>query len=187
MTTTAPTTTDEDVSVEPELCWLNLADMQPHPDNPRANLGDLSELTRSIRSHGIIEPVVVLPANDEGVYLIVAGRRRHAAGLKAGITDVPAVVRPMSTVEVIEAGLSENGNPHRPHPVRGSAGDRAAHVAGRGRYPSKALPPNRPLAGLGAVAHGGHDPPGPMAGGARQGRTLARRSGGGSIGGRPRP
>lgn len=94
----------------PELCWLNLADMAPHPDNPRTSLGDLSELVRSIRSHGIIEPLVVLPANDDGVYLIVAGRRRHAAGLKAGVTDVPAVVRPMTRVEVIEAGLSENGN-----------------------------------------------------------------------------
>jgi len=52
----------------------------------------------------------VLPADDDGVYLIVAGRRRHAAGLKAGVTDVPAVVRSMTTVEVIEAGLSENGN-----------------------------------------------------------------------------
>lgn len=111
MTTTEPTTTDtEVVSVEPELCWLNLTDMAPHPDNPRVSLGDLTELTRSIRSHGIIEPLVVLPANDQGVYLIVAGRRRHAAGLKAGITDVPAVVRPMTTIEVIEAGLSENGN-----------------------------------------------------------------------------
>lgn len=110
MTITEPTTDAEVVSVEPELCWLNLADMQPHPDNPRVSLGDLTELTRSIRSHGIIEPLVVLPANDEGAYLIVAGRRRHAAGLKAGITDVPAVVRPMTTIEVIEAGLSENGN-----------------------------------------------------------------------------
>lgn len=113
MTITEPTTTtdsDDVVSIEPELCWLNLTDMQPHPDNPRVSLGDLTELTRSIRSHGIIEPLVVLPANDAGVYLIVAGRRRHAAGLKAGVTDVPAVVRPMTTIEVIEAGLSENGN-----------------------------------------------------------------------------
>jgi len=77
MTITEPTS--DNASVEPELCWLNLADMAPHPDNPRTSLGDLTELTRSIRSHGIIEPLVVLPANADGVYLIVAGRRRHAA------------------------------------------------------------------------------------------------------------
>ena len=71
--------TSNAVPVEPALCWLNLADMAPHPDNPRTSLGDLTELTRSIRSHGIIEPLVVLPANDDGVYSIVAGRRRHAA------------------------------------------------------------------------------------------------------------
>jgi len=111
MTLTNPTTdTAGAVEAEAVLCWLNLADMAPHPDNPRHSVGDLTELTRSIRSHGIIEPLVVLPADDHGVYLIVAGRRRHAAGLAAGVTDVPAVVRPMTRVEVIEAGLSENAN-----------------------------------------------------------------------------
>lgn len=112
MTITEPTTTDAEagVSVEPEFCWLNVADLRPHPDNPRSILGDLSELTRSIRARGILQPLLVLPANDEGVYLIVAGTRRHAAALKAGVSDVPVVVRPMTTVDVIEAGLSENGN-----------------------------------------------------------------------------
>ena len=111
MTITDPTNSiDDPGEVEPQLCWLNLADMAPHPDNPRHTLGDLTELARSIRAHGIIEPLVVLPADDQGVYLIVAGRRRHAAGLQAGVTEVPAVVRPMTRVEVIEAGLSENSN-----------------------------------------------------------------------------
>jgi ParB/RepB/Spo0J family partition protein len=94
---------------EPELCWLNMGDLAPHPDNPRRSLGDLTELVRSIRSHGILEPLVVLPA-DDGVYWIVAGHRRHAAGIEAGVTDVPAVVRPMNPSEVIEAMLSENVN-----------------------------------------------------------------------------
>jgi ParB/RepB/Spo0J family partition protein len=67
-------------------------------------------LVRSVRSHGILEPLVVLPADDAGKYAIVAGHRRHAAGVKAGVTDVPAVVRHMTPVEVIEAMLSENVN-----------------------------------------------------------------------------
>jgi ParB/RepB/Spo0J family partition protein len=109
---TEPTTVDpvEAVSVEPELCWLNLADLAPHPDNLRASLGDLTELVRSIRSHGILEPLVVLPANDDGVYRIIAGHRRRAAGIKAEVTDVPVVIRHMTPVEVIEAMLSENVN-----------------------------------------------------------------------------
>lgn len=57
-----------------------------------------------------MEPLVVLPADDDGVYRIIAGHRRHAAGIKAGVTDVPAVVRHMTPVEVIEAMLSENVN-----------------------------------------------------------------------------
>lgn len=48
MTITEPTTATgaEDVSVEPELCWLNLTDLATHPDNPRSSLGDLTELVR---------------------------------------------------------------------------------------------------------------------------------------------
>jgi ParB/RepB/Spo0J family partition protein len=113
MTTTEPnidTSTDKAGPGEPALCWLNLADLAPHPDNPRTSLGDLTELVRSIRSHGILEPLVVLPADDDGTYRIVAGHRRYAAGLEAGVTDVPAVVRHLSPIEAIEAMLSENVN-----------------------------------------------------------------------------
>jgi ParB/RepB/Spo0J family partition protein len=116
MTTTEPAVDPVDTSptegelTEPELCWLNLGDLAPYPDNPRRHLGDLTELVRSIRSHGILEPLVVLPADDDGVYRIVAGHRRHTAGIEAGVTDVPAVVRPMNPSEVIEAMLSENVN-----------------------------------------------------------------------------
>lgn len=111
MTTTTQRTTEHDTeAVEPELCWLNLTDLAPHPDNPRTSLGDLTELTRSVRSHGILQPLVVLPADEQGVYRIIAGHRRHAAGLKAELTDVPAVIRPMTATEVIEAMLSENVN-----------------------------------------------------------------------------
>lgn len=110
MTTTEPTVDTTVDTIEPELCWLNLADLRPHPDNPRAQVGELTELVRSINAHGILEPLVVLPADDDGVYFIVAGHRRHAAGLKAGVTEVPAVIRHMTPVEVIEAQLSENLN-----------------------------------------------------------------------------
>jgi ParB/RepB/Spo0J family partition protein len=115
MTITQPTTTGVEAEpvepVEPELCWLNLTDLAPHPDNPRTNLGDLGELTRSIRTSGVLESLLVLPADADGQYLIVAGHRRHAAAIKAGnLTDVPAVVRSMTPAEVVEAMLSENVN-----------------------------------------------------------------------------
>jgi hypothetical protein len=120
MTTTDTTTdtgtaaaagTDTASATRGELCWLPLDALTPHPENPRASLGDLSELVRSIRSHGILEPLVVLPANDNGEHLLVAGHRRHAAAQRAGtVTTVPVVVRAMTPVEVIEAMLSENVN-----------------------------------------------------------------------------
>jgi ParB/RepB/Spo0J family partition protein len=114
------TASDEPATIEPqgdddtdapELCWLALDVLRPHPDNPRTSLGDLTELSRSIRAQGILEPLLVLPANDAGEHLLIAGHRRHAAALKAGgIATVPAVVRSMTPVEVIEAMLSENCN-----------------------------------------------------------------------------
>lgn len=63
MTTTETTTADaaEAASTEPELCWIDLSTLAPHPDNPRTTLGDLTELTRSIRSQGVLERLVVLP------------------------------------------------------------------------------------------------------------------------------
>lgn len=110
------TTTDADTDTATsasagELCWLPLDVLTAHPENPRTSLGDLSELVRSIRSHGILEPLVVLPADDNGEHLLVAGHRRHAAAQRAGtVTTVPVVVRAMTPVEVIEAMLSENTN-----------------------------------------------------------------------------
>lgn len=111
MTITEPKIeTSADTPAEPELCWLNLADLAPHPLNPRGNPGDLTELVRSINAHGVLEPLVVLPVDDDGVYRIVAGHRRHAACLKAGVNEVPVVIRAMTSVEAVEAMISENVN-----------------------------------------------------------------------------
>ena len=79
-----------------------------HPDNPRRHLGDLAELVRSMKAHGVLQPLLVLPANDDGVHLIVAGHRRHAAAAQAGLERVPIVVRDLDRAAVIEAMLIEN-------------------------------------------------------------------------------
>lgn len=93
-----------------ELCWLPVEQLAPHPDNPRSDRGDLTEMVRSIRSHGVIEPLVVLPADENGTHLIVAGHRRHAAAQEAGQAQVPAVIRAMTQTEVLETALVENIN-----------------------------------------------------------------------------
>ena len=60
--------------------------LQPHPKNPRRDLGDLTELAESIRKEGLLQPLVVIPAAP-GVYTVVIGHRRRAAAIKAGIAS----------------------------------------------------------------------------------------------------
>lgn len=89
--------------------WVPVTRLIPHPDNPRRSLGDLAELTRSVKAHGVLMPLLVLPAGTDGDHhLIVAGHRRHAAAIEAGLTELPVIVRAMTDVEVVEAMLVEN-------------------------------------------------------------------------------
>lgn len=86
--------------------------LRPHPDNPRKNLGDLTELTDSIRENGILQNLTVTPdpekTKDEEGYLIVIGHRRNAAGLKAGLTEFPCVIRELTHPEQVRMMLCEN-------------------------------------------------------------------------------
>lgn len=82
-----------DTSYEP--AWP-IDQLVPAPDNPRRNLGDLTELAESIASVGLIEPLLVTTTEttaDTGQLLVVAGHRRLAASQRAGLTDVPVTVR----------------------------------------------------------------------------------------------
>ena len=82
---TNPTTTSSLVHLDPR----NLLD---HPDNVRDDVGDLDELTASIRQVGVLEPLVVVPTDDG--HRIVTGHRRKAAAIAAGLDTVPCHERP---------------------------------------------------------------------------------------------
>jgi ParB family chromosome partitioning protein len=83
--------------------------LEPAEDNLRGHVGDITELARSIAGIGVIEPLLVTPADAEpDRYMIVAGHRRHAAAARAGLADVPCIVREMSDAERIEVMLVEN-------------------------------------------------------------------------------
>lgn len=95
---------------------LDPHDLAPHPRNVRADLGDLSGLTESIREQGVIEPLTVVPLNGTG-YQLVAGHRRAAAAMAAGVDRVPCVIRAdleaeaddsLIVAEHVGAMLSEN-------------------------------------------------------------------------------
>ena len=86
-----------------------------HPDNPRKDLGDLSELTASIRENGIYQNLTVVPAIGEITgkwdgesYRVIIGHRRLAAARAAGLEKVPCAVVDMSIQKQIETMILEN-------------------------------------------------------------------------------
>jgi ParB family chromosome partitioning protein len=80
--------------------------IDPNPHQPRQHMGDLSELIASISEKGIIEPLVVRQRGDR--FQIVAGERRYQASVRAGLRELPVVVREVDDTEVIELALIEN-------------------------------------------------------------------------------
>lgn len=79
-----------------------------NPRQPRRRFDDetLAELTESIRSHGVLQPIVVRAVAD--AYQIIAGERRLRAARNAGLTRIPAVVRDVAGSDEVELALIEN-------------------------------------------------------------------------------
>lgn len=100
MTSTAPTLTEDQsqnlppsaAPPPPVLQDVPTARLMPHPRNPRRDLGDLTDLTASIRQQGVLEPLVVVP-KGRASFLVIAGHRRAAAAKLAKVKTVPCVVR----------------------------------------------------------------------------------------------
>lgn len=105
MTTATATATQTRTTQQLQL--LDIGRVRPAPDNLREDLGDLKELAASIKTVGILEPILVT-GNGDGVMTVVAGHRRLAAAKLAGLTEVPTIVREFSDVERQEAMLIEN-------------------------------------------------------------------------------
>lgn len=93
---------------EPGVVEIPLAEIRPSPFQPRKRFEDkrLDELTASIRSQGILSPVIVRQV--PGGYELVAGERRVRAAERAGLERVPAVVREVSNAGMLEVALIEN-------------------------------------------------------------------------------
>ncbi len=92
---------------------LKVEQLEPNRFQPRTEFDEtgLEELSESIRMQGIVQPIVVTPKGDgkDGRYHIIAGERRWRAAQKAGLTEVPVVVREgMSDQQLLEMALVEN-------------------------------------------------------------------------------
>ena len=87
---------------------VSIEDIHPNPHQPRTHVNEteLEELSESIRSHGVLQPLLV--RKDDKGYEIIAGERRYQASKIAGVTEVPVVVREVTDNEMLELALIEN-------------------------------------------------------------------------------
>lgn len=83
--------------------------IKPNPRQPRLKFQEeeLAELAASIREHGVIQPLIVLP-NGDGTFILIAGERRWQAAKKAGLPTVPVITRQANNQELLEVALIEN-------------------------------------------------------------------------------
>lgn len=97
----------KEIKVPTEIT-LKIKDIEINRDQPRKQFNEdsLQELSDSIAQHGVIEPLVVTKRKD--YYLLVSGERRWRAAMKAGLTEVPVVIKDYTNQEILEIGLIEN-------------------------------------------------------------------------------
>ena len=101
-----------------EIVMIPIENLHPHPYNPRKDLGDLSELSDSVKANGILQNLTVVPMElvdpdatitlGSGHYTILIGHRRYAAAKQAGLTVLPCVIVNMDSREQMQTMLIEN-------------------------------------------------------------------------------
>ena len=82
--------------------------IRPNPDQPRKAIGDLRELTDSVREKGVLEPLLVRFVPREDCYYLISGERRYHAARAAGLREVPCIEKTADDAETLEIGLIEN-------------------------------------------------------------------------------
>jgi ParB family transcriptional regulator, chromosome partitioning protein len=82
--------------------------IRPNPDQPRKAIGDLRDLTDSVREKGVLEPLLVRFVAREDCYYIISGERRYHAARAAGLREIPCIEKTADDAETLEIGLIEN-------------------------------------------------------------------------------
>ncbi|MBI4462084.1 MAG: ParB/RepB/Spo0J family partition protein [Acidobacteria bacterium] len=82
--------------------------LRPNPNQPRKELGDLRDLTHSIREKGVLEPLLVRYDPEDDMYTIISGERRFHAAKAAGLQEVPCIEKDADRAEALEMALIEN-------------------------------------------------------------------------------
>lgn len=89
-----------------QIKLINTSLIDPHPDNPRKNIGDVTDLADSIKANGLLTPLSVVPNGER--YRVIAGHRRLAACKQAGTGSVPCFVLDLDPLQQLEAMVTEN-------------------------------------------------------------------------------
>jgi ParB family transcriptional regulator, chromosome partitioning protein len=99
---------DERAAAEGSVRDIAIADIEPHPDQPRRHFdsGALDELAASIAARGVLQPIVVRSNGQK--FQIVAGERRWRAAQRAHLHHIPAIVRDFDDGTTLEVALLEN-------------------------------------------------------------------------------
>jgi ParB family transcriptional regulator, chromosome partitioning protein len=87
---------------------ISIDRLEPNPNQPRIEIGELDELIASIKEKGILEPLLVRPSQVGGRYMIISGERRYRAAREAGLRDVPCIEMDVDDRAVAEIALIEN-------------------------------------------------------------------------------
>jgi ParB family transcriptional regulator, chromosome partitioning protein len=82
--------------------------IDPNPEQPRVDFGDLTELTASIAEKGVLEPLLVKPNRLTGRWMIIAGERRFRSAQRAGLKELPCVEMEVDDGAIAEIALIEN-------------------------------------------------------------------------------
>lgn len=87
---------------------LKITSLKPNPNQPRKYFNEekLNELAESIKENGVIQPLIV--QKDGTKYMIIAGERRYRASQKAGLTELPCIIKEYDEEELIKVSLLEN-------------------------------------------------------------------------------
>ena len=99
---------EESIEEGEKVQSLKIIDVEPNGEQPRRSFDEeaLEELSNSIKEYGVIQPIIV--TKEDNYYKIVAGERRWRASKKAGMTEIPAIVREYDKQKNSEIALIEN-------------------------------------------------------------------------------
>lgn len=100
---------DDNEFYEDTIKYISVDKLRPHPDNPRKDVGEVTELADSIHANGILQNLTVVPSDDnDGTYIVIIGHRRLAAAKLAGYERVPCAVAHMDYKQQLHTMLTEN-------------------------------------------------------------------------------